>query len=137
MLYKGSCHCGRVAFEVEGDLTRVTECNCSICSRKGSLLWFVPRERLRLLTSETNLRSYTFGARTIEHRFCVIMPNLPLISAPQLKSLDSFVAFIRNPKKPDGSRGVMPPFPPAKISPEQARELYEYIYHVLKNPTNQ
>ena len=70
MLYKGSCHCGRVAFEVEGDLTRVTECNCSICSRKGSLLWFVPRERLRLLTSETNLRSYTFGARTIEHRFC-------------------------------------------------------------------
>ena len=66
MLYKGSYHCGRVAFEVEGDLTRVTECNCSICSRKGSLLWFVPRERLRLLTSETNLRSYTFGARTIE-----------------------------------------------------------------------
>jgi hypothetical protein len=70
MLYKGSCHCGRVAFEVEGELTRVMECNCSICARKGSLLWFVPRDKLRLLTPEANLRTYAFGDRTIQHRFC-------------------------------------------------------------------
>ena len=54
MTYQGSCHCGRVAFEVEGEPTQVIACNCSICSRKGSLLWFVPRESLRLLTPEEN-----------------------------------------------------------------------------------
>ena len=33
--YQGSCHCGRVRFEVRTELTRVSECNCSICRRKG------------------------------------------------------------------------------------------------------
>lgn len=70
MLYKGSCHCGKVAFEVEGELTTVADCNCSICQRKGALLWFVPRASLRLLTPEENLRTYTFGRKVIQHRFC-------------------------------------------------------------------
>ena len=50
MKYKGSCHCGQIAFEVEGELKQVIDCNCSICSRKGSLLWMVPRGNLNLLT---------------------------------------------------------------------------------------
>jgi len=70
MIYKGSCHCGRIAFEVEGDLEQVTDCNCSICARKGALLWFVPRDRLRLLTPEGDLATYTFGTHTIRHQFC-------------------------------------------------------------------
>jgi hypothetical protein len=28
MKYKGSCHCGRIACEVEGGLGEVMECNC-------------------------------------------------------------------------------------------------------------
>jgi hypothetical protein len=70
MKYKGSCHCGQVAFEVEGDLTQVLACNCSICSRKGSLLWFVPRDHLRLLTPDENAGTYTFNKHAIRHRFC-------------------------------------------------------------------
>ncbi|MEQ1814497.1 MAG: GFA family protein [Candidatus Nitrotoga sp.] len=70
MNYKGSCHCGQVAFEVEGELTQVVDCNCSICSRKGALMWFVPRNKMRLLTPEENLGIYTFGKHTIKHRFC-------------------------------------------------------------------
>jgi hypothetical protein len=70
MNYKGSCHCGHIAFEVEGDLTQVADCNCSICSRTGSLHWFVPRQKLRLLTPEENLATYTFGTQTIKHVFC-------------------------------------------------------------------
>jgi hypothetical protein len=42
-IHRGSCHCGKVAFEVEGEIGEVTTCNCSICSRRGSLLWFVSR----------------------------------------------------------------------------------------------
>lgn len=70
MMYRGSCHCGRVAFEVDGELERVLECNCSICSRRGSLLWFVPREALRLSTPEENLATYRFNTSVIQHRFC-------------------------------------------------------------------
>ena len=60
MIYKGSCHCGRIRFEAEGEMGDVIECNCSHCSRKGYLLWFVPRAQLRLTTPESNLSTYTF-----------------------------------------------------------------------------
>lgn len=64
----------------------------------------------------------------------VIAPNLPLRSAPQLESPERFIDYIRNPSKPDGSKGVMPPFPPGRISDPQARELYDYVLHVIAKP---
>ncbi|MFX1554633.1 MAG: c-type cytochrome [Promethearchaeota archaeon] len=64
----------------------------------------------------------------------ILDPNLPLRSASQLTEFNTFVAFIRTPKFPDGSPGPMPPFPPSKISDQQGRELYEYITKVLANP---
>lgn len=70
VLYKASCHCGKVAFEVEGELSAAIACNCSMCSRRGSLLWAVPRDNLVLLTSETDQGTYTFGQGSIAHRFC-------------------------------------------------------------------
>ncbi|HEV2898593.1 MAG TPA: GFA family protein [Pseudaminobacter sp.] len=72
MLYKGSCHCGDIAFEVEGELSAVVACNCSICSRKGALLWAVPRARLRLTGSGNGIGTYAFNKHAIEHRFCRI-----------------------------------------------------------------
>ncbi|HRO61291.1 MAG TPA: GFA family protein [Burkholderiaceae bacterium] len=72
MNYKGSCHCGRVAFEVEGDIDGALSCNCSICQRKGSLLWFVARDRLRLLTPESDASTYEFNKHVIRHRFCPV-----------------------------------------------------------------
>jgi hypothetical protein len=70
MNYKGSCHCGRVSFEVEGTLEQAIECNCSHCSRKGYLLWFVPPTRFKLLTPESGLATYTFNNHVIKHHFC-------------------------------------------------------------------
>ena len=70
MLYKGSCHCGNMRFEVEGELTEVVWCNCSICSRKGALLWSVPRDHLRLLGAGQGIGRYTFNTRTVDHLFC-------------------------------------------------------------------
>ncbi|MFT3812573.1 MAG: GFA family protein [Acidovorax sp.] len=72
MQYHGSCHCGRIAFDVEGDLTQALACNCSICSRKGSLLWFVPRTQLHLRTPEDRISTYTFNKHVIQHRFCPV-----------------------------------------------------------------
>ena len=72
MNYQGSCHCGRVAFEVEGEIDGALACNCSICSRKGSLLWFVPREKLQLRTPDEDASTYTFNKHVIRHRFCPV-----------------------------------------------------------------
>lgn len=67
---RGSCHCGRVAFEVRGRPDSALACNCSICQRKGSLLWFVPRSQFSLLTPDENAGSYLFNKHAIKHRFC-------------------------------------------------------------------
>lgn len=72
MPYEGRCHCGRVRFEVEGDIDTALSCNCSICRREGSLLWFVPRGAMRLLTPEDAGSAYGFGAHRIQHRFCPV-----------------------------------------------------------------
>jgi len=70
MLHQGSCHCGRVKFEVEGAIDAAVSCNCSICQRKGALLWFAPRDALRLLTPESDAGTYVFNKHAIKHRFC-------------------------------------------------------------------
>jgi hypothetical protein len=70
MRYKGSCHCGGIAFEAEGEIKEVLECNCSICQRKGSLLWFIPKASFTLLTPESAMSTYTFNKHFIKHHFC-------------------------------------------------------------------
>ena len=70
MTHQGSCHCGRIKFEVEGDIASATACNCSICQRKGTLMWFVPRNALRLLTPDDHASTYLFNKHVIRHRFC-------------------------------------------------------------------
>jgi hypothetical protein len=69
MVHKGSCHCGQTVYEVEGEIGQVVDCNCSHCSRKGYLLWFVPRAQLRLTTPDS-LAVYTFNRHAIKHHFC-------------------------------------------------------------------
>jgi len=70
MKHTGSCHCGSIKFEVDGEIQSAMACNCSICQRKGSLLWFVPREQFTLLTDESATRVYLFNKHHIKHRFC-------------------------------------------------------------------
>lgn len=72
MKYQGSCHCGRIKFEVEGELKNAMTCNCSICSRKGTIMWFVPRDNLHLLTPDDAASTYTFNKHIIKHRFCPV-----------------------------------------------------------------
>lgn len=70
MQYRGSCHCGKVAYDVEGDIQEAFSCNCSMCSRRGSLLWFAPREKFQLLRGQDDLTTYTFNKHVIQHQFC-------------------------------------------------------------------
>lgn len=68
--YEGGCHCGRVRFRVTTDLKRVTECNCSICTKKGFLHLIVPPEQFELVSGRDDLTTYRFNTGTAKHRFC-------------------------------------------------------------------
>lgn len=70
MTYRGSCHCGDIKFHVQGEFDTAMECNCSHCSRKGYLLWFVPRADFTLESSGDSLATYTFNKHAIKHHFC-------------------------------------------------------------------
>ena len=70
--YSGSCHCGRVRFEIEAEIDRVTECNCSICSKKGILHLRVSPDRFHLISGDEHLGTYRFGTRLAKHHFCTV-----------------------------------------------------------------
>lgn len=68
--YQGSCHCGRVAFEVDGDIRGVVECNCSICRRKGALWHAAKADQVRITAGESDLGTYQFNTMKARHYFC-------------------------------------------------------------------
>src|SRR5580658_9613949 len=68
--FEGGCHCGRVRFRVTAELSRVTDCNCSICGKKGFLHLIVPLEQFELLSGEDALTTYRFNTGTAKHTFC-------------------------------------------------------------------
>jgi len=70
MKYAGSCHCGRIAFDLDGEVAEALDCNCSLCRRRGTLLSFHPRDALQLRTPEADMATYTFNRHAIQHRFC-------------------------------------------------------------------
>jgi hypothetical protein len=71
--HSGGCHCGRVRFEVIAPKRlRVSECNCSICSKAGYLHLVVPADRFKLLSGSDTLRTYSFNTHTAKHLFCSV-----------------------------------------------------------------
>jgi len=69
--HRGSCHCGRVRFEVDAEESlSVTSCNCSICHRSGYLHLIVPASRFRVTAGRDALTSYRFNTATANHLFC-------------------------------------------------------------------
>ena len=75
--YAGSCHCGRVRFEVDADIDHVRVCDCSICRRRGALIHRVNESDLRILTSLGDLTLYEWGSRTAKDYFCPTCGILP------------------------------------------------------------
>ncbi len=70
--YTGGCHCGAVRYEVETDLEKVLECNCSHCHKKGLILNFVEKDKFKLLKGAEHLSDYRFNKKSIRHLFCNI-----------------------------------------------------------------
>lgn len=68
--YSGGCHCGKVRYDVTVDLANVLSCNCSYCSKTGSLLAFTTPERFTLKSRADQVTEYRFNTRNIQHLFC-------------------------------------------------------------------
>ena len=69
--HHGGCHCGAVRYSVDVDLSQpAIVCNCSMCSRSGTMLEFVPAAKFTLEKGEGSLTSYQFNKRVIDHAFC-------------------------------------------------------------------
>ena len=73
MIYKGSCHCQAVTFEVEApERIEADYCNCSICSKSGFLHLIVPLVKFKLHSGKKSLSTYTFNTGIAKHTFCKI-----------------------------------------------------------------
>ncbi len=66
----GGCYCGRVHFRVTADLSRVTECNCSIWAKKSFLHLIVAPEQFELISGADTLTTYRFNTGTARNTFC-------------------------------------------------------------------
>ena len=76
--HTGSCQCGRIAYEFESDpITEGLECNCSMCSKKGSILHFVRAPAFTLKTPREDLATYRFNKKVIGHHFCPACGTAP------------------------------------------------------------
>ena len=71
-VYKGSCLCGVITFEVQGPLHPPDACPCAICRKQSGHFWAstdVPKEALQILTGQDNLRWYQ-SSEKVRRGFC-------------------------------------------------------------------
>ena len=68
--FTGGCHCQKVRYQVQVANLEATQCNCSICCKKGFIHVIVPATRFTLLQGQDALSTYTFNTGTAKHHFC-------------------------------------------------------------------
>lgn len=70
-MHQGSCLCGAVQFEIDGDLTPPSACHCGQCRRQSGHVWastHIPDDRFRLTKGDT-VRWYQ-ASPTARRGFC-------------------------------------------------------------------
>jgi len=110
--YSGGCHCGQVRYDVTVDLDNVASCNCSLCTKRGTLWATVPSERFALRAGSEDLTDYQFNKKVIHHLFCSQCgvgsfsrgkgPNGEEMIAVNVRCLDGVDVAALNPKRFDG-----------------------------------
>lgn len=67
----GSCHCGKTAFEISGDMPpALTRCTCSFCAKRGHLYAYFTPAQFRLTTPAGNFATYRWNTKLVAHHFC-------------------------------------------------------------------
>ncbi len=75
--YQGACHCGRVKFEVVADIEQVRVCDCSVCKKRGALIYRVEEQNIRFNTPLGDLTLYKWGTFTGKDYFCPVCGIMP------------------------------------------------------------
>jgi hypothetical protein len=65
-----SCHCGRVSLELETAPEQVTECNCSLCRRYGTLCAYYRPSQVRITVKDGKTDTYMWGDKSIAFHRC-------------------------------------------------------------------
>ena len=70
--YKLTCHCNKIEIDVKlvDGLNNLYRCNCSICKRKGAITAVIPKNNLKILKGENQLKFYQFNTNVAKHFFC-------------------------------------------------------------------
>ena len=71
---KLKCHCGEVEAEINvpENLEKFLRCNCSICKRKGAIMYMVKNEDFKITKGKESLTLYQFHSKVAKHYFCSI-----------------------------------------------------------------
>lgn len=67
-MIEGSCHCGAVSWEFDGDPGSATACNCTTCRRYGAL-WIYDYENERIRVSGPT-STYERENPSLRYHFC-------------------------------------------------------------------
>lgn len=69
-VYQGSCHCGQVRFQIDGEIDGVTQCDCSLCRKKNALMGAVHESGFTLLSAPDSVSEYRWNTGIARHFFC-------------------------------------------------------------------
>ncbi len=69
-MFRGSCHCGSIRFQVDAVITELTTCDCSLCAMRNAVMAKVPEKALTVLEGEPLLTLYQWNTRRAKHYFC-------------------------------------------------------------------
>ena len=71
MSTQGSCHCGKTAFRMDGDIpAQFTRCTCSFCAKRGTLLAYCRPDQLHVTTLPDDDVVYRWNTQQVAHHFC-------------------------------------------------------------------
>ncbi len=89
-MLSATCHCGALRIEIPAPPTEITNCNCSICRRLGTLWAYYPAGQVKVHGHPEFTESYVQGdkmLRTVRCKTCGCVSHwepLPLGSGPKV-----------------------------------------------------
>lgn len=76
-VYEGSCHCGFILFSIHANIDHLRICDCSVCHKRGAMMFRISADRLLLHRPLSDLNCYRWGSRSGADYFCPHCGILP------------------------------------------------------------
>jgi hypothetical protein len=71
MTITGSCHCGKIAFRIDGEIPpKLTRCTCSFCAKRGALYAYYQPSQFHPSISAADDVTYRWNTKLVVHHSC-------------------------------------------------------------------